>query len=238
MYQAEGVIYDFASHNFWRNRTVSETIPITVPGGRYVMVGDTRLHIVERGQGYPLIVLHGGPGLDHTMFADYLDPLTGDHRLILVDQRSQGRSDRSDPTTWTLAQMARDVVDLAQSLGLDKYAVLGHSYGALVTLHASGETIPSCAADIRVFCSQAIVRTDVWGHWLEIQRHGEEALEAVEVPASTGAWEQFMAVREGRIPNPSPPEIGLRMARLWDAIRESARNGGRPVNIIAKDKVE
>ena len=113
---------------------MSETISITVPGGRYVTVGDTRLHIIERGQGYPLIVLHGGPGLDHTMFADYLDPLAGDYRLILVDQRSQGRSDRSDPETWTLAQMARDVVDLAQSLGLDRYAVLGHSYGALVTL--------------------------------------------------------------------------------------------------------
>lgn len=111
-----------------------KTTPITVPGGRYVPVGDTRLHIVERGEGYPLIVLHGGPGLDHTTFADYLDPLAGDFRLILVDQRNQGRSDRCDLETWTLAQMARDVVDLAQSLGLDKYAVLGHSYGALVTL--------------------------------------------------------------------------------------------------------
>ncbi len=124
---------------------MSETTPITVPGGRYVPVGDTRLHIVERGDGYPLIVLHGGPGLDHTMFADYLDPLAGDHRLILVDQRNQGRSDRSDPSTWTLAQMARDVVDLAQSLDLDKYAVLGHSYGALVTLQNAVD-FPGAAA--------------------------------------------------------------------------------------------
>jgi len=113
---------------------MSEPTPITVPGGRYVPVGDTRLHIVERGSGYPLIVLHGGPGLDHTMFGDYLDPLGDDQRLILVDQRSQGRSDRTDPQTWTLAQMARDVIDLAQSLGLDDYALLGHSYGALVAL--------------------------------------------------------------------------------------------------------
>ena len=109
------------------------------------MIGDTRLYIVERGEGYPLIVLHGGPGLDHTMFADYLDPLAGDHCLILVDQRSQGRSDRSDPSTWTLAQMARDVVDLAQSLDLDKYAVLGHSYGALVTLQNAVD-FPGAAA--------------------------------------------------------------------------------------------
>ena len=110
------------------------TTPITVPGGRYVTVGDTRLHIVERGQGHPLIILHGGPGLDHTTFGNYLDPLGDGLHLILVDQRSQGRSDQSDPETWTLAQMARDVIDLAASLALEEYAVLGHSYGALVAL--------------------------------------------------------------------------------------------------------
>jgi len=47
------------------------------PPGRLVPIGDIRLHVVERGQGYPLIVLHGGPGLDHRMFGDYLD-LLGD----------------------------------------------------------------------------------------------------------------------------------------------------------------
>lgn len=124
---------------------MTDSIPIAVPGGRYVPVGDTRLHIVERGHGYPLIVLHGGPGLDHTMFADYLDPLTDQYRLILVDQRNQGRSDRCDPGTWTLAQMARDVVDLAQSRGLENYAVLGHSYGALVALQNAVD-FPGAAA--------------------------------------------------------------------------------------------
>jgi proline iminopeptidase len=105
-----------------------------VASGLLVPVGDTRLFIVEHGQGYPLLVLHGGPGLDHTMFGDYLNQLTDQFRLILVDQRSQGRSDISPPQTWTLAQMARDVVDLASALGLKRYAVLGHSFGALVAL--------------------------------------------------------------------------------------------------------
>jgi len=124
---------------------MAETTPIAVPGGRYVPVGDTRLHIVERGQGYPLIVLHGGPGLDHTTFGDYLDPLGDSLRLILVDQRSQGRSDRTDPETWTLVQMARDVVDLAASLNLKEYAVLGHSYGSLVALQNAVD-FPGAAA--------------------------------------------------------------------------------------------
>ena len=101
--------------------------------------------------------------------------------------------------------------------------------GALVTLHGSGETVPSCASDVRIYCSQAILRTGVWGHWLEIQRHGSNDFETVEVPDSLGAWEQFLAVRDGLMANPCPPEVGLRMARLYDAIRASAEQNGMPV---------
>jgi proline iminopeptidase len=97
-------------------------------------IGDTSLFVVERGRGYPIIILHGGPGLDHRMYGDYLDALTDRYRLILVDQRAQGRSGRPPGDTWTLAQHAKDVSLLASALDLNQYAVLGHSYGAFVTL--------------------------------------------------------------------------------------------------------
>jgi proline iminopeptidase len=113
-----------------------------------VDAGDTRLFVAERGHGdLPLFVLHGGPGLDHTVFADHLDPLGDVCRLLLVDQRSQGRSDPAPRPTWTLQQMAADVTALADTLNLDRYAVLGHSYGAFVALqHAvdfSGRPVAS-----------------------------------------------------------------------------------------------
>jgi len=101
---------------------------------RYVDVGDTRLYVVERGDGFPLLVLHGGPGFDHHLFADYLDPLTDHYRLVLVDQRAQGRSEPCPTATWTLKQMAADVQALGDALGYGPYAVLGHSYGAFVAL--------------------------------------------------------------------------------------------------------
>lgn len=101
--------------------------------------------------------------------------------------------------------------------------------GALVTLHGCGETIPPYSSDVRVFCTKAIMHTDVWGRWLKIQRHGRKHLRTVKVPPSLGAWEQFLAVRDGKIPNPCPPEVGLRMARLHDAIKASAAQNGVPV---------
>ncbi len=104
------------------------------PGGQLVPIDDTSLFVVERGTGYPIIVLHGGPGLDHHEFADYLDPLTDEFRLLLVDQRANGRSERPPESTWTLERMAQDVIMLARSLRLERYAVLGHSYGAFVAL--------------------------------------------------------------------------------------------------------
>jgi proline iminopeptidase len=100
-----------------------------------VSAGDTRLNVEERGAGdLALLVLHGGPGLDHTMFGAWLDPLGAEYRLLLVDERSQGRSDPAPPETWTLAQHARDVDALASALGLERYAVLGHSFGAFIAL--------------------------------------------------------------------------------------------------------
>jgi proline iminopeptidase len=131
------------------------------PGGRHVAIADTRLYVVERGQGYPVLVLHGGPGLDHHEFGDYLDPLTDRYRLILVDQRSQGRSDQAPEATWTLERMAADVGDLARALELARYAVLGHSYGAFVALQhavdfpgAAAQTIVSSGIPSSRFLAQ------------------------------------------------------------------------------------
>jgi predicted dehydrogenase len=102
--------------------------------------------------------------------------------------------------------------------------------GALVSLNACGEAIPACASDVKVFCRGAILTADVWGERLLVQTSGAVPPAPVEVPASMGVWEQFLAVRANQIENPCPPEVGLRMARLWDAIRASAAQGGKPVS--------
>jgi proline-specific peptidase len=103
---------------------------VTLPDGY-------RLNVEELGSGLPLIVLHGGPGLDHQMFRPYLDPLAADYRLVFVDERGQGRSERVDPATLSVDRFASDVDLLAQALGLEWFALLGHSFGAIIaTYHA------------------------------------------------------------------------------------------------------
>jgi predicted dehydrogenase len=98
--------------------------------------------------------------------------------------------------------------------------------GALVTMNGCGRAIPSLGSEIRVFCERGTLRTGVWGERLELQRHGARRLSAVRSIPSRTVWDQFLAVRNGLEPNPSPPEVGLRMAHLWDAIRESSSRGG------------
>src|ERR687887_2251976 len=92
-----------------------------------------KMFVEELGAGFPVIVLHGGPGLDHQMFRPYLDRLADEFRLIYVDERGQGRSERVDPATLSLEVFARDVDRLAEALGLDAFALLGHSFGAIIT---------------------------------------------------------------------------------------------------------
>jgi len=102
--------------------------------------------------------------------------------------------------------------------------------GALVTLHGSGNTV-AIDSEIKVFLEDGVIHTGVWGERLRVHRRGDPAPVDVALPPSLGAWETFVSVRQGRIPNPSPPEIGLRMTQLWDAIKESAALGGAVVSV-------
>ena len=102
--------------------------------------------------------------------------------------------------------------------------------GVLVSLHGCGEAMPSCHSDIRVFGDKGILYTGVWGEKLQVQYDGDTPPATVETAASMGVWEQFLGVRQGAA-NPCPPEVGLRKARLWDAIQLSAAKGGSAVKI-------
>lgn len=106
--------------------------------------------------------------------------------------------------------------------------------GIYVTLHACGDSFPTWASEVIVVGTGGLLRTGIWGERLEIQLGHTKANvgfrpRRVPLPRTFNVWEQFLAVRAGKIPNPCPPEVGLRMARLWDAIQKSAAQGGKPI---------
>ena len=85
------------------------------------------------GEGEPIIVVHGGPGLDHEYLQPGLDALAIRSTLIYYDQRGTGRSAAAlDSTAINLDAFIEDIDALRQALGYERVSVLAHSWGALL----------------------------------------------------------------------------------------------------------
>ena len=104
---------------------------------------DTRLFVDIEGPGLvpdgprmrerpTLILLHGGPGYDHSGFKPLFGRLADVAQVVYVDHRGHGRSDRRPPEEWTLDTFADDVVRLCDALGIVRPVVLGQSFGGFV----------------------------------------------------------------------------------------------------------
>jgi proline iminopeptidase len=96
----------------------------------FVDANGVLLYYKSIGTGKPFVILHGGPGASHDYFLPYLLPLARHRRLIFLDERGSGRSERlEDPAGYTVEAMAEDVEAIRKTLGLGKIDLLGHSYG-------------------------------------------------------------------------------------------------------------
>jgi pimeloyl-ACP methyl ester carboxylesterase len=79
-----------------------------------------------------LILLHGGPGYDHSSFKPLFSALADIAQVVYVDHRGHGRSTRRPRQEWTLDTFADDIVRLCAALGIVKPVVLGQSFGGFV----------------------------------------------------------------------------------------------------------
>lgn len=79
-----------------------------------------------------LVLLHGGPGYDHSGFKPLFSQLADIAQIVYVDHRGHGRSDPRPASEWTLDTFADDVVRLCDALGIVKPIVLGQSFGGFV----------------------------------------------------------------------------------------------------------
>src|SRR5215472_15585300 len=113
--------------------------------GMRVTVNGVRLYFDVEGSGLAvrdadmaakptLVLLHGGPGADHSLFKPEFSAMAGDAQVIYLDQRGSGRSDRGDPDTWTWDQWAEDVAGFCQVLGIATPVLVGTSGGGRVAV--------------------------------------------------------------------------------------------------------
>ncbi len=79
-----------------------------------------------------LLLLHGGPGFDHSAFKPFFSGLSDVAQVVYYDHRGNGRSEDGDRAGWTLAQWGDDVRGLCDGLGLVRPIVLGMSFGGYV----------------------------------------------------------------------------------------------------------
>jgi len=97
-------------------------------------INGTEIHVESVGSGPPLLLMHGGLGLDHTYFRPYFDQLADQATVIYYDHRGNGLSAQpSDYSTGlTFDHLVADAVGVIDEFGFEKATILGHSYGGFI----------------------------------------------------------------------------------------------------------
>ena len=98
-----------------------------------IPVRGASLFVKIMGEGYPVLLMHGGPGLDHTTLLS-LEPLADQFKLVFYDHRCNGRSEGADPSSMSFENLTADAEALREELGFDHWALIGHSFGGNVAL--------------------------------------------------------------------------------------------------------
>jgi pimeloyl-ACP methyl ester carboxylesterase len=81
-----------------------------------------------------LILVHGGPGFDHSPFKPAFSSLSDVARVVYLDLRGHGRSDPVPPTQWTLSRWSEDIKAFCDALGIERPILLGQSFGGFVVM--------------------------------------------------------------------------------------------------------
>jgi proline-specific peptidase len=195
----------------------------------FVSIGDVRLFVdVDGAKLVPngtamrerptIVVVHGGPGFDHTPFKAHYASLTEIAQLVFYDHRGNGRSDRGSPEQWTLDQWADDLRTLCDVLGIERPIVFGTSFGGFVALnyalrhpdHPAKLILTSTAA--RIHLDRALVMFERLGG-AEVREMAERCFSE---PTAENLEEYLRVCGPHYTQKARPPEILARVTRRPD----------------------
>lgn len=158
-----------------------------------------------------LIVMHGGPGFDHTTLRPYFDRFADTHQVVYLDHRGNGRSS-GDSGTWTLAQWGRDVKVFCERLGITRPVVYGNSFGGMVAMSYATQ-FPQHPAKLILSSTAARMHFEITIALMH-ERGGERARAVAErfwTQPDNASMQEYIAVCMPLYnPKPNPAEVGAR----------------------------
>lgn len=201
---------------------------VTAPGGAIHVRVNGRLD----GPRAPLVMAHGGPGGQHASFLPAL-AMAGERAVILYDQLDCGRSDApGDPGNWVVERFVDEVEALRGALGLERFHLLGASWGGTIALEYAARRPKEL---LSVILQGPLVSTPAWiadAHILrarlpaDVRRvlSAHEAAGTTDSPEYAAATDAFYARFWRREPPPAyiaPYEAALPMRhnrRLYETM--------------------
>lgn len=124
-----------ATYFFWMTRRVARDAERYVPPcGDFVTVDGCDIHYIERGEGRPILMIHGLGGTLHHMRRPLMEEFGDGYRLIALDRPGSGYSTRPYSFDGRLSEQARLIAGFIDALGLERPLLVGHSLGGAVAL--------------------------------------------------------------------------------------------------------
>ena len=187
--------------------------------GNVERINDMEMYYETRGDGEPLVLLHGGggAGVNWELIFDVAPP---DYRLVIPDLRGHGRS--TNPSTqFSFRQAAKDVIALMDRLRIDRFKAIGLSMGAKTLLHAATQqpdrieamvlvsATPYFPEQARALMRQLTPETRSEAEWQQMRqwhKHGDEQIRQL--------WRQMNALKDSYDDvNFTPPLLSTITAR-------------------------
>jgi proline iminopeptidase len=183
-------------------RTDTHSGPPLAPGEHQRIVNGVRLYYRIAGEApaerAPVLFLHGGPGHNSYSFARLMGPhLEKDRRMVYLDQRGCGRSERPWDTRYSLEVLVSDVEALRQQLGVERWVLLSHSFGGTLALEYAAR-YPERVAGLVVVSgfSDAQSTFATWKRELE-RLHPERMTTPASASGDTSDYAQVMRALRG-----------------------------------------
>lgn len=152
----------------------------------YIPVNGAKLYYKTLGEGEPILVVHGGPGLGHNYLLPHFEALAKNHKLIFYDQRHAGKSIGEETVSnIPMEAMVEDIEELRKAFNIDKLHLLSHSFGSLFTIQYASQ-FPSHIKSLTLLEPYPISSALGYQMFMNVMRKAsqEEARRFKEVKAS------------------------------------------------------